>query len=179
MTSLCLYCIFAQESFAAYCISLWEIQMCFLAASECLQLCMTLLLASLHRVQTEKRRLRAKLFAASISLYTISSFNRAHSPLSLFFYSLPLTHTFVPTCLHLSFLSARLATLITLMLVWPVAGSQRACSSRLQKVCPYTFFEAGSSFLSHTSVILQPAWSTSQMSAYKLLKDASKKVKCC
>ena len=42
--------------------------MCFLAASECLQLCMTLLLASLHRAQTEKRRLRARLSALSLSL---------------------------------------------------------------------------------------------------------------
>lgn len=62
-----LYC-FAQENFAAYCISLWETQMCVLAASECLQLCMTLLLASLHWVQTEKLCLRAMLSALSLSL---------------------------------------------------------------------------------------------------------------
>ncbi len=101
-----LYCIFAQENFAAYCVSLWEIQMCFLAASECLQLCMTLLLASLHRVQTEKQRLRARLSALSLSssptFSAISPFCWSLSPLSLSFTLLLLLTLLHPSACHTS-----------------------------------------------------------------------------
>lgn len=62
--------------------------MCFLASSECLQLCMTLLLASLRRAQTEKRRLRARVSALSLPFLALPSC----SPLSLSSTSSPLAH---------------------------------------------------------------------------------------
>lgn len=154
--------------------------MCVLAASECLQLCMTLLLASLHWVQTEKLCLRAILSALSLSLSVAlflchcCLFSWSLSPLSpsvtavYWLTSLPPSHlvhflsfflsspfiliSFFPSsffCCSVSLCHSYHHRLLGEMrLVWPLIGSQRACGSWLQKVCPYTYFDTVSLSLS-------------------------------
>lgn len=71
-------------------------------------------------------------------------------------------------------------------LVWPLIGSQRACGSWLQKVCPYTYFDTVSLSLfpsfTHTHMHKHTRSFTAcmvnheacQMSSYKLLKGITR-----
>lgn len=192
--------------------------MCVLAASECLQLCMTLLLASLHWVQTEKLCLRAILSALSLSLSVAlflchcCLFSWSLSPLSpsvtavYWLTSLPPSHlvhflsfflsspfiliSFFPSsffCCSVSLCHSYHHRLLGEMrLVWPLIGSQRACGSWLQKVCPYTYFDTVSLSLfpsfTHTHMHKHTRSFTAcmvnheacQMSSYKLLKGITR-----